>query len=72
MTKKEKPLNYFEVNTWMVHDALNTVNEATALLSLIARSSDTLTQQALHGVITVLINAETTLNDYMDKPDGLE
>lgn len=72
--KQEKQAlpNYFEVNTWMVHDAINTMDEATSLLALIAKSSDRLTQQALYGVITVLIQAESTLNDYLDKPDGLK
>lgn len=70
--KKEVPLNYFEVNTWMVHDALNTMDEATSILALIAKSSDRLTQQALHGVITVLISAELTLGEYLEKPDGIE
>jgi len=70
--KKEVPLNYFEVNTWMVDDALNTMNEATSILALIARSSDRSMQQALYGVITVLINAELTLNEYLDKPEGTD
>lgn len=70
--KKEVPLNYFEVNTWMVDDALNTINEATSILALIAKSADRSMQQALYGVITVLINSELTLSEYLDKPDGLE
>jgi hypothetical protein len=69
--KQDLP-NYFEVNTWMVLDACNTMDEATSILALIAKSSDRLTQQALYGVITVLVNAEMTLNEYLDKPDGLE
>ena len=70
--KQDKPLNYFEVNTWMVHDARNTMDEAMAMIGIIARSSDHVTQQALFGVLTVLVNAEMTLNEYLDKPDGLE
>jgi hypothetical protein len=69
--KQDLP-NYFEVNTWMVLDALNTMDEATSILALIAKSSDRLTQQALYGVITVLVNAEMTLNEYLEKPDGIE
>jgi hypothetical protein len=69
--KQDLP-NYFEVNTWMVLDARNTMDEATSILALIAKSSDRLTQQALYGVITVLVNAEMTLNEYLDKPDGIE
>ena len=73
MSKKKEALpNYFEVNTWMVLDALNTMDEATSILALIAKSSDRLTQQALYGVITVLVNAEMTLNEYLEKPDGIE
>jgi len=64
--------NYFEANTWLVHDALNTMDEATSILALIAKSSDRPMQQALFGVITVLIQAEMTLNEYLDKPDGIE
>jgi len=70
--KKEVSLNYFEANTWMVHDALNTMNEATSILALIARSADRSMQQALYGVITVLINSELTLNEYLDKPEGTD
>ena len=67
MSKKKEALpNYFEVN------ALNTMDEATSILALIAKSSDRLTQQALYGVITVLVNAEMTLNEYLEKPDGIE
>jgi hypothetical protein len=69
--KQDLP-NYFEVNTWMVLDALNTMDEATSILALIAKSSDHVTQQALYGVITVLVNAEMTLNEYLEKPDGIE
>jgi len=69
--KQDLP-NYFEANTWMVHDALNTMDEATSILALIAKSSDRPMQQALYGVITVLIQAEMTLNEYLDKPNGLE
>ena len=73
MSKKKEALpNYFEVNTWMVLDALNTMDEATSILALIARSSDRPTQQALYGVITVLVNAEMTLNEYLEKPNGIE
>ena len=73
MSKKKEALpNYFEVNTWMVLDALNTMDEAASILALIAKSSDRLTQQALYGVITVLVNAEMTLNEYLEKPNGIE
>ena len=76
MSKKKQDVpvlpNYFEVNTWLVEDAINTMDEATSLLALIAKSSDRLTQQALYGVITVLVNAEMTLNEYLEKPDGIE
>jgi hypothetical protein len=70
--KKEVPLNYFEVNTWMVDDALNTMNEATSILALIAKSADRSMKQALYGVITVLISAELTLGEYLDKPEGTD
>ena len=56
----------------MVHDARNTMDEAMAMIGIIARSSDHVTQQALFGVLTVLVNAEMTLNEYLEKPDGLE
>ena len=69
--KQDLP-NYFEVNTWMVLDACNTMNEAMAMIGLIAKGSDLLTQRALHGVVTVLIESQRTLNEYMEKPDGLE
>jgi hypothetical protein len=69
MAKKEKPLNYYEVNTWMVHEACNTMEEAMSLIVLIARSSDHVTQQALHGVLTVLVDSQRTLNEYMEGPD---
>lgn len=69
--KQDLP-NYFEVNTWMVHDARNTMDEAMAMIGIIARSSDHVTQQALFGVLTVLVNAEMTLNEYLEKPDGIE
>ena len=69
--KQDLP-NYFEVNTWMVHDARNTMDEAMAMIGIIARSSDDVTQQALFGVLTVLVNAEMTLNEYLEKPDGIE
>lgn len=72
MAKKEKPLNYFEVNTWMVEDAINTQDEAMALIGLIARGADRVTQQALYGVLTVLIDSQRTLNEYLEKPDGIE
>ena len=70
--KKEVPLNYFEVNTWMVHDALNTINEAASILALIAKSADRSMQQALYGVIPVLINSELPLGEYLDKPEGTD
>ena len=69
--KQDLP-NYFEVNTWMVHDACSTMDEAMAMIGIIARSSDHVTQQALFGVLTVLVNAEMTLNEYLEKPDGIE
>jgi hypothetical protein len=72
MAKKEKPLNYFEVNTWMVEDAISTMDEAMALIALIARGADRVTQQALYGVLTVLIDSQRTLNEYLEKPDGIE
>jgi hypothetical protein len=72
MAKKEKLLNYFEVNTWMVEDAINTQDEAMALIALIARGADTLTQKSLYGVLTVLIDSQRTLNEYLAKPDGIE
>jgi len=67
--KQDLP-NYFEVNTWMVHDACNTIDEAMAMIGIIARSSDHVTQQALFGVLTVLVNAEMTLNEYMEGPEN--
>jgi hypothetical protein len=67
--KQDLP-NYFEVNTWMVHDACNTIDEAMAMIGIIARSSDHVTQQALYGVLTVLVNAEMTLNEYMEGPEN--
>ena len=72
--KQEKQVlpNYFEANTWMVGDALNTMDEATSILALIARSSEHSTKQALFGVITVLIQAEGSLNEYLDKPEGTD
>ena len=69
--KQDLP-NYFEVYTWMVHDACSTMDEAMAMIGIIARSSDHVTQQALFGVLTVLVNAEMTLNEYLEKPDGIE
>jgi len=69
--KQDLP-NYFEANTWLAHDARNTMNEAMAMIGIIARSSDHSVQKALFGVLTVLVNAEMTLNEYLDKPDGLE
>jgi len=70
--KKEELPNYFEANTWVVLDALKTMNEATSILALIAKSADRSMQQALHGVITVLISAELTLGEYLDKPEGTD
>jgi len=73
MSKKKHDLpNYFEVNTWLVHEARNTMGEAMALIGIIARSSDHVTQQALFGVLTVLVDAERTLDEYLEKPDGIE
>jgi hypothetical protein len=72
MAKKEKPLNYFEVNTWMVEDAISTMDEAMALIALIARARTFVTQKALYGVLTVLIDSQRTLNEYLEKPDGIE
>jgi hypothetical protein len=72
MAKKEKPLNYFEVNTWMVEDAISTMDEAMALIGLIARDEDPFRQKSLYGVLTVLIVSKRTLNEYLEKPDGLE
>jgi hypothetical protein len=69
---KEAPLNYFEVNTWMVHDACNTMDEAMAMIGIIARSSDHVTQQALFGVLTVLVDSQRTLGEYLEKPEGLK
>jgi hypothetical protein len=63
-------LNYYEVNTWMVHDACNTMDEAMALIGIIARSSDHVTQQALFGVLTVLVDSQRTLNEYMEGPEN--
>ena len=72
--KQDAPVlpNYFEVNTWLVEDAINTMDEAMALIGIIARSSDHVTQQALFGVLTVLVDSQRTLNEYLEKPDGLE
>ena len=56
----------------MVDDALNTMNEATSILALIAKSADRSMKQALYGVITVLISAELTLGEYLDKPEGTD
>ena len=67
--KQDLP-NYFEANTWMVHDACNTMHEAMAMIGIIARSSDHSVQQALFGVLTVLVNAEMTLNEYMEGPEN--
>ena len=72
MAKKEKPLNYFEVNTWMVEDAISTMDEAMALIGLIARDEDFFRQKPLYGVLTVLIDSKRTLNEYLEKPDGIE
>jgi hypothetical protein len=73
MSKKKETLpNYFEVNTWMVHDACNTMDEAMAMIGIIARSSDHVTQQALFGVLTVLVDSQRTLGEYLEKPEGLK
>jgi hypothetical protein len=72
MAKKEKPLNYFEVNTWMVEDAISTMDEAMALIGLIARDEDLFRQKSLYGVLTVLIVSKRTLNEYLERPDGIE
>jgi len=69
---KEALPNYFEVNTWMVHDACNTIDEAMAMIGIIARSSDHVTQQALFGVLTVLVDSQRTLGEYLEKPEGLK
>lgn len=72
--KQDAPVlpNYFEVNTCLVHEARKTMLEAMALISIIARSSDHVTQQALFGVLTVLVDAERTLDEYLEEPDGIE
>lgn len=72
--KQDAPVlpNYFEVNTWLVEDAISTMDEAMALIGIIARSSDHSTQQALFGVLTVLVDSQRTLNEYLEKPDGIE
>ena len=72
--KQDAPVlpNYFEVNTWLVEDAISTMDEAMALIGIIARSSDHVTQQALFGVLTVLVDSQRTLNEYLEKPDGIE
>ena len=72
--KQDAPVlpNYFEVNTWLVEDAINTMDEAMALIGIIARSSDHVMQQALFGVLTVLVDSQRTLNEYLEKPDGIE
>lgn len=67
---KAAPLNYYEVNTWMVHDACNTMDEAMALIGIIARSSDQPTQKALFGVLTVLVDSQKTLYEYMEGPEN--
>jgi hypothetical protein len=67
---KAAPLNYYEVNTWMVHDACNTMDEAMALIGIIARSSDQSTQKALFGVLTVLVDSQKTLYEYMEGPEN--
>jgi len=73
MSKKKHDLpNYFEVNTWLVHEARSTMGEAMAMIGIIARSSDHVTQQALFGVLTVLVDAEMALDEYLEKPDGIE
>ena len=77
MSKKKHDIphdlpNYFEVNTWLVHEARKTMGEAMAMIGIIARSSDYSTQQALFGVLTVLVDAEMTLDEYLEKPDGIE
>jgi hypothetical protein len=43
-----------------------------ALIGLIARSEDPFMQKSLYGVLTVLIESKRTLNEYLEKPDGLE
>ena len=72
--KQDAPVlpNYFEVNTWLVEAAINTMDEAMAMIGIIARSSDHVTQQALFGVLTVLVDSQRTLNEYLEKPDGIE
>ena len=72
--KQDAPVlsNYFEVNTWLVEDAINTMDEAMAMIGIIARASDHVTQQALFGVLTVLVDSQRTLNEYLEKPDGIE
>ena len=78
MSKKKETLskealpNYFEVNTWMVHDACNTMDEAMAMIGIIARSSDYFTQRALHGVLTVLVDSQRTLGEYLEGPENDE
>jgi hypothetical protein len=77
MSKKKEPTkaslpNYFEVNTWMVHDACSTMDEAMAMIGIIARSSDRITQQALFGVLTVLVDSQRTLGEYLEGPENDE
>jgi len=77
MSKKKEPTkaslpNYFEVNTWMVHDACSTMDEAMAMIGIIARSSDQSTQKALFGVLTVLVDSQKTLYEYMEGPENDE
>jgi hypothetical protein len=69
---KAAPLNYYEVNTWMVHDACSTMDEAMAMIGIIARSSDRVTQQALFGVLTVLVDSQRTLGEYLEGPENDE
>ena len=77
MSKKKEPTkaslpNYYEVNTWMVLDACSTMDEAMAMIGIIARSSDQSTQKALFGVLTVLVDSQKTLYEYMEGPENDE
>ena len=48
------------------------MDEAMALIGLIARDEDLFRQKPLYGVLTVLIDSKRTLNEYLAKPDGIE
>jgi hypothetical protein len=48
------------------------MDEAMAMIGIIARSSDRVTQQALFGVLTVLVDSQRTLGEYLEGPENDE